>query len=193
MLGSYNATNAACALAASQILGLPIAASLESLKRVRAIPGRLEQVSIVSPATAIVDYAHTPDAVATVLTVIRDANPQKIITVIGCGGDRDASKRPLMGKIAAQLSDIVIITDDNPRSEDPAEIRGAMIAGTTDCAAQIIEIADRRQAISKALSLSSARDVVAILGKGHETGQEISGKIFPFDDRVVVREESENA
>jgi|688.fasta_scaffold48186_2 UDP-N-acetylmuramoyl-L-alanyl-D-glutamate--2,6-diaminopimelate ligase len=193
MLGSYNATNAACALAASQILGLPIAASLESLKRVRAIPGRMEQVSIVSPATAIVDYAHTPDAVATVLTVIRDANPQKIITVIGCGGDRDASKRPLMGKIAAQLSDVVIITDDNPRSEDPAEIRGAMIAGTTDCAAQIIEIADRRQAISKALSLSSASDVVAILGKGHESGQEISGKVFPFDDRVVVREESENA
>ena len=192
MLGSYNATNAACALAASQILGLPIAASLESLMNVRSIPGRLENVSIDSPGTAIVDYAHTPDAVATVLTVIKDANPRKIITVIGCGGDRDSIKRPLMGKVAAQISDIVIITDDNPRSEDPATIRNAMISGTKDCQAKVMEVADRRQAIATALSLSQAGDVVAVLGKGHETGQEISGEVFAFDDREVVREESRN-
>ena len=192
MLGSYNATNAACALAVSQLLGLSIPASLESLKNVRPIPGRLEKVSIVSPGTAIVDYAHTPDAVATVLTVIKDANPEKIITVIGCGGDRDASKRPLMGKVAAQLSDIVIVTDDNPRSDDPALIRSAMIAGTQNCAAKVLEIADRRSAIAKALSLADVGDVIAILGKGHESGQEISGEVFAFDDRVVVRQESEN-
>ncbi len=192
MLGSFNATNAACALAASQLLGLPISKSLESLQKVRPIPGRLEQVSIASAGTALVDYAHTPDAVATVLTVIKDANPEKVITVIGCGGDRDASKRPLMGKVAAQLSDIVIITDDNPRSESPALIRSAMIAGTQGLPATVIEIADRREAIAKALSLSQPGDVIAVLGKGHETGQEISGEVFPFDDRVVVRQESEN-
>lgn len=192
MLGSFNATNAACALAASQLLGLPISKSLESLQNVRPIPGRLEQVSIASAGTALVDYAHTPDAVATVLTVIKDANPEKVITVIGCGGDRDASKRPLMGKVAAQLSDIVIITDDNPRSESPALIRSAMIAGTQGLPATVIEIADRREAIAKALSLSQPGDVIAVLGKGHETGQEISGEVFPFDDRVVVRQESEN-
>ena len=192
MLGSYNATNAACALAASQFLGLSIPASLESLKNVRPIPGRLEKVSIASPGTVFVDYAHTPDAVATVLTVIKNANPEKIITVIGCGGDRDASKRPLMGKVAAQLSDIVIITDDNPRSENPTAIRSAMIVGTQDCSAEVLEIADRRTAISKALSLAHPGDVIAILGKGHETGQEIASEIFPFDDRVVVRQESEN-
>ena len=192
MLGSYNATNAACALAATQLLGLPIAASLESLKKVRSIPGRLEKVSIESPGTAIVDYAHTPDAVATVLTVVKDANPKRIITVIGCGGDRDSLKRPLMGKVAAQLSDIVIVTDDNPRSEDPEAIRKAVLAGTKDCPAQVLEVGDRRIAILQALKLSEPGDVIAVLGKGHETGQEISGQVFPFDDRVVIREESKN-
>jgi UDP-N-acetylmuramoyl-L-alanyl-D-glutamate--2,6-diaminopimelate ligase len=192
MLGSYNATNAACALAASQLLGLPMSAGLESLKKVRSIPGRLEKVAIESPGTAIVDYAHTPDAVATVLTVIKDANPKRIITVIGCGGDRDSLKRPLMGKVAAQLSDIVIVTDDNPRSEDPEAIRKAVLAGTKDCPAQVLEVGDRRVAILQALKLSEPGDVIAVLGKGHETGQEISGQVFPFDDRVVIREESKN-
>jgi UDP-N-acetylmuramoyl-L-alanyl-D-glutamate--2,6-diaminopimelate ligase len=192
MLGSYNATNAACALAASQFLGLSMAAGLESLKKVRSIPGRLEKVTIDSPGTAIVDYAHTPDAVATVLTVIKNANPKQIITVIGCGGDRDALKRPLMGKVAAQLSDVVIVTDDNPRSEDPAAIRKSVIDGTTDCPAQVFEVGDRRVAISKALELAESGDVIAVLGKGHESGQEIAGKVFPFDDRVVVSEESKN-
>ena len=192
MLGAYNATNAACALAASQILGLPMATSLESLRSIRSIPGRLEKVSIDSPGTAIVDYAHTPDAVATVLTVIKDANPKRIITVIGCGGDRDSLKRPLMGKVAAQLSDIVFITDDNPRSEDPAVIRKSVFDGTKGCPAQVFEVGDRRAAISKALKLSEPGDVVAVLGKGHETGQEIAGEVFPFDDRAVVSEESKN-
>ena len=192
MLGAYNATNAACALAASHLLGLGIAGILESLQHVRPIPGRLERVSIASAGTAIVDYAHTPDAVATVLTVIRDANPKKIITVIGCGGDRDVSKRPLMGKVASQLSDIVVITDDNPRSEDPAAIRKSVAEGARDGKAQVFEIGDRRAAISQALKLAEDEDVIAILGKGHETGQEISGEILSFDDRVVVRQESEN-
>jgi UDP-N-acetylmuramoyl-L-alanyl-D-glutamate--2,6-diaminopimelate ligase len=165
---------------------------LESLKNVRPIPGRLENVSIASSGTAVVDYAHTPDAVQTVLTVIKDANPAKVITVIGCGGDRDAMKRPLMGKVAAQLSDIVIITDDNPRSEDPALIRSAMVSGAQGMPAEVIEVADRRQAIAKALGLANSGDVIAILGKGHETGQEVAGEVFPFDDRVVVRQESEN-
>jgi UDP-N-acetylmuramoyl-L-alanyl-D-glutamate--2,6-diaminopimelate ligase len=192
MLGSYNAMNAACALAASQLLGLSISTSLESLKNVRPIPGRLEQVSIASAGTAIVDYAHTPDAVATVLTVIRDANPSRIITVIGCGGDRDAAKRPVMGKVAAQLSNIVIVTDDNSRSEEPAAIRSEVMAGTIGCQAEIFEVADRRAAIVKALSLASSGDVIAILGKGHESGQEIAGEVIPFDDRDVVRQESAN-
>jgi UDP-N-acetylmuramoyl-L-alanyl-D-glutamate--2,6-diaminopimelate ligase len=139
-----------------------------------------------------VDYAHTPDAVATVLTVIKDSNPEMIITVLGCGGDRDPLKRPLMGKIASQLSDIVIVTDDNPRSEDPAAIRQAVLAGASNGSAQVLEVADRREAISQALKLAQTGSVIAILGKGHETGQEIAGQVFPFDDRVVVAKESKN-
>ena len=192
MLGTYNATNATCALAASEILGNPIAASLKALEHIRAIPGRLEKVKISSAGTAIVDYAHTPDAVATVLTVIRDASPLKIITVIGCGGDRDTLKRPLMGKIAAQLSDVVIVTDDNPRSEKPSDIRKAVLSGTSEGTAQVIEIGDRRKAISQALRMAQTGDVIAVLGKGHETGQEIAGEVFPFDDRLVVAQESAN-
>lgn len=192
MLGAFNATNATCALAASQLLGLSLTSALKSLKEVRPIPGRLEQVKILSPGTAIVDYAHTPDAVATVLSVIKDANPNKIITVIGCGGDRDSTKRPLMGKVAAQLSDIVIVTDDNPRSEDPKVIRKSICDGAKEGPAQVFEVADRREAISKALILALPGDVVAVLGKGHESGQEIKGEIFSFDDRIVVRQESEN-
>ena len=192
MLGSFNATNAACALVVGQILGLPIDAILDSLRKVQPIPGRLEKVSIASAGTVFVDYAHTPDAVATVLTVIRDANPEKIITVLGCGGDRDSIKRPLMGKVASELSDIVFVTDDNPRSEEPAEIRKSVLDGAGKGTAQVFEVADRRVAIFQALKLARDGDVIAILGKGHETGQEISGEVFPFDDRIVVRQESEN-
>lgn len=192
MLGTYNATNAACALIASELLGNPLAASLKSLEHIRAIPGRLEKVEISSAGTAIIDYAHTPDAVATVLTVIRDSNPQKIITVIGCGGDRDTQKRPMMGKIASQLSDVVIVTDDNPRSENPSEIRSAVLTGTVEGSAQIQEIGNRREAIALALRMARDGDVIAVLGKGHETGQEIAGEVFPFDDRLVVAQESAN-
>jgi len=192
MLGSFNATNAACALVVGQILGLPVDAILDSLRKVQPIPGRLEKVSIASAGTVFVDYAHTPDAVATVLTVIRDANPEKIITVLGCGGDRDSTKRPLMGKVASELSDIVYVTDDNPRSEEPAEIRKSVLDGAGKGTAQVFEVADRRVAIFQALKLARDGDVIAILGKGHETGQEISGEVFPFDDRIVVRQESEN-
>jgi UDP-N-acetylmuramoyl-L-alanyl-D-glutamate--2,6-diaminopimelate ligase len=124
--------------------------------------------------------------------VIRDANPEKIITVLGCGGDRDSTKRPLMGKVASELSDIVFVTDDNPRSEEPAEIRKSVLDGAGKGTAQVFEVADRRVAIFQALKLARDGDVIAILGKGHETGQEISGEVFPFDDRIVVRQESEN-
>ena len=120
------------------------------------------------------------------------SNPKMIITVLGCGGDRDPLKRPLMGKVAAQLSDIVIVTDDNPRSEDPAVIRQAVLAGASDGSAQVFEVSDRRAAISQALKLAQTGCVVAVLGKGHESGQEIAGQVLPFDDRVVVAEESKN-
>lgn len=191
MLGSYNATNASCALAASELVGLPLVQGLASLRNIRAIPGRLESVEIASQGSVIVDYAHTPDAVATALTVISESNTGQLITVIGCGGDRDASKRPIMGRVASQFSNVVIITDDNPRSEDASQIRSEILAGTDPQAAQVIEIGNRREAIAMALRIAKSNDVIAILGKGHESGQEINGKVFPFDDRLVAAQESQ--
>lgn len=192
MFGSFNAMNATTAVAVSEALGMNREVALKSLRSIRAIPGRFEIVNHGASGTAFVDYAHTPDAVATVLKVVRESNPSRVITVLGCGGDRDVLKRPLMGKAAVDLSDVVVITDDNPRSEDPASIRAAVMAGTHDGAAQVFEIGDRRAAIRYALSIAEPGDVVAVLGKGHETGQEVAGVISPFDDRNVIAEEAEN-
>lgn len=193
MLGSYNTMNASCALAASEILGLPLARGIESLRNIRAIPGRLENVRTASQATVFVDYAHTPDAVATALEAISKSGVGQLITVIGCGGDRDATKRPIMGRVAAQLSNVVIITDDNPRSEEPAKIRREIMTGIDSKTIKVFEIANRREAIAMALLIAQPGDAVAILGKGHETGQEINGEIFPFDDRLIAAQESELA
>jgi UDP-N-acetylmuramoyl-L-alanyl-D-glutamate--2,6-diaminopimelate ligase len=193
MLGAFNAVNASCALAASEILGLPLQQGIKSIRNIRASPGRLEEVIVSGLARVIVDYAHTPDAVATALNAIRESGVRKLITVIGCGGDRDSSKRPIMGRVASQLSDVVIITDDNPRSEEPAEIRRQIMAGIASDSTQVFEVANRREAIARALNIAQQDDVVAILGKGHESGQEINGEIFPFDDRLVAVQESELA
>jgi UDP-N-acetylmuramoyl-L-alanyl-D-glutamate--2,6-diaminopimelate ligase len=186
MFGSFNVTNATLAIATADLLGVDSSNAALALEKLAAIPGRFEIVKHSAVGTAVVDYAHTPDAVATVLKVINESNPSKIITVIGCGGDRDASKRPLMGEAAAKLSDLVIVTDDNPRSEIPADIRSAVVGGTVGGKAEVVEIADRREAIRFALSQASDGDVIAVLGKGHESGQEINGEILPFDDREVI-------
>ncbi|MEI6108991.1 MAG: UDP-N-acetylmuramoyl-L-alanyl-D-glutamate--2,6-diaminopimelate ligase [Actinomycetes bacterium] len=192
MFGSFNATNAAMALAVVELLGADQVDALNSLRNIRPIPGRFEVVTHQALGTAVVDYAHTPDAVTTVLQVIRDSNPTRIIAVLGCGGDRDSAKRPLMGRAASELSDLVVITDDNPRSEDPAKIRAAVFAGARQGDAQLIEIGNRREAIRYALAQAKAGDVVAVLGKGHETGQEANGVITDFDDRKVIVAESAN-
>ena len=172
-------------------LGYSYDAIIEALRDTAQVPGRLERVGKGGPRV-FVDYAHTPDALERVLKAVRVSTGGSLWCVFGCGGDRDSLKRPLMGKVAAQLSDIVFITDDNPRSEDPAVIRKSVFDGTKGCPAQVFEVGDRRAAISKALKLSEPGDVVAVLGKGHETGQEIAGEVFPFDDRAVVSEESKN-
>ena len=192
MFGSFNAMNAATAVAVSNLLGLGREQAVSSVRNVRAIPGRFEIVNHSARGTAFVDYAHTPDAVSTVLKVVRESNPVRVITVLGCGGDRDALKRPLMGEAAAELSDVVVVTDDNPRSEDPELIRSEILSGIQSKTAEVIEIGDRRAAIKYALSIAGPNDVVAVLGKGHETGQEAKGVITPFDDRKVITEEAEN-
>lgn len=190
MIGAFNAANAAVAIAAAAQLGLDPQLVTKDLINVSAVPGRSQIVTHNSAGTAVVDYAHTPEAVEKVLSTLREVCAGQLITVLGCGGDRDSTKRPIMGQIAAQISDLLIVTDDNPRSEDPAKIRAAVLMGITATNTEVLEIGDRRQAIKTALSKASQNDVIAVLGKGHEQGQEISGQIHPFDDVKVIQEEA---
>jgi UDP-N-acetylmuramoyl-L-alanyl-D-glutamate--2,6-diaminopimelate ligase len=152
----------------------------------------MEPVDAGQPFVAVVDYAHTPDAVGTALAALRTSTGGRLVTVLGCGGDRDAGKRPAMGAAAAAGSDVLVITDDNPRSEDPAAIRAAVRAGAEEvpagARAELLEVGDRRAALAAAVALARPGDTLLVAGKGHETGQEVGGEVLPFDDREVLRE-----
>ncbi|MEX5721730.1 UDP-N-acetylmuramoyl-L-alanyl-D-glutamate--2,6-diaminopimelate ligase [Geodermatophilus maliterrae] len=186
--GRFNVTNAVLAAALLDAIGVPVDAALEGIART-VVPGRMEPVDAGQPFTAVVDYAHTPDAVTTALAALRSATRGRLITVLGCGGDRDPGKRPAMGAAAALGSDLLVVTDDNPRSEDPAAIRAAMTAGVpADRRGAVEEVGDRRAAIARAVELARPGDTVLVAGKGHESGQEVAGTVTPFDDRAVLRE-----
>lgn len=188
--GEYNVANAAAALAACAETGADLPALATGLAHGGGVPGRLQRIEAGQDFTVIVDYAHKPDAVRAALTTLRPLTDGRLILVLGAGGDRDPGKRPLMGAIAAELADLVLITDDNPRTEDPAAIRAAMLAGVpAERRGRVQEIADRREAIRAALDQADPGDIVIVAGKGHETGQEVSGVVHPFDDRTVVVEE----
>ena len=191
LLGDFNVCNSVEAVIACSEIGLSFESLWQDARHIRPVPGRLERVAIDTPYLALVDYAHTPDAVEKVLTELRKQSPRRIITVLGCGGDRDSAKRPHMGRIASELSDLVVVTDDNPRSEVAADIRTAVLAEIT--LGNAVEIGDRRKAIRHALSLAGPNDIVAVLGKGHELGQEIDGVVYPFSDALVIREEASRA
>ena len=189
--GRFNVANAVLAAALLDAVGVPVETALAGLADT-VVPGRMEPVDAGQPFVAVVDYAHTPDAVSTALAALRDATTGRLITVLGCGGDRDPGKRPAMGTAAAAGGDVLIVTDDNPRSEDPAAIRAAMLAGVRevpeDRRAEVLEIGSRRDAIAAAVRLAAPGDTVLVAGKGHETGQEVAGTVHPFDDREVLRE-----
>ncbi|WP_415170790.1 UDP-N-acetylmuramoyl-L-alanyl-D-glutamate--2,6-diaminopimelate ligase [Nocardioides sp.] len=192
LAGDYNVANTLAAIAATAQAGLDPARVVEGIATTRGVPGRLERIDEGQPFTVIVDYAHKPDAVAAAIRTLRPLTAGKVIVVIGAGGDRDPGKRPLMGEIAAGLADVVIVTDDNPRSEDPAAIRAAVLAGARQGSAgqgkaEVVEIGERRTAIEEAVGRARPGDLVLIAGKGHETGQEVAGVVHPFDDREVAR------
>ncbi|TYL46175.1 UDP-N-acetylmuramoyl-L-alanyl-D-glutamate--2,6-diaminopimelate ligase [Nocardioides sp. BGMRC 2183] len=194
LAGDFNVANALAAIAAAGEVGLDAAAVAAGIAAGAGVPGRLERVRVDDDPgfPVLVDYAHKPDAVEAVLATLRPVTAGRLIIVLGAGGDRDTGKRPLMGAIAARAADVVVVTDDNPRSEDPAAIRAAVLAGATDGAAdsgaEVVEVAGRREAIAAALGLARSGDVVVVAGKGHETGQEVAGVVHPFDDRIVVAE-----
>jgi UDP-N-acetylmuramoyl-L-alanyl-D-glutamate--2,6-diaminopimelate ligase len=185
--GRYNLANALVAVATAVHGGMELAAAVSGVASCPGVPGRMERVDVGQAFSAVVDYAHTPDAVERVLAELRALTAGRIITVLGCGGDRDPGKRPLMGRAAGEASDMVILTNDNPRSEDPAAIIAAMESGMHSTPASIAIEADRREAIALAVAQAQPGDIVLIPGKGHEQGQEIAGTVYPFDDRDEVR------
>lgn len=187
--GRFNVANALAAIASSALAGLDPAAVATGIAAGGGVPGRLERVAAGQDFTLVVDYAHKPDAVEAVLTTLRPLTEGRLLVVIGAGGDRDPGKRPLMGEIAARLADVLVVTDDNPRSEDPASIRAALLEGARSGRAEVVEQGDRRLAIREAVARAEPGDVVLVAGKGHETGQEVLGEVHPFDDRAVAAEE----
>ena len=182
--GRFNRENALGALAAARLLGIDEAAIVRGLESVRGVPGRFESIDEGQPFEVIVDYAHKPVALETLLRAVRELATGRVICVFGCGGDRDREKRPQMGRIASELADVVIVTNDNPRSEDPEAIIAAIVAG----AAGDVEVeADRALAIARAIEAAREGDVVLIAGKGAEQGQEFADRTIPFDDREAAR------
>lgn len=192
--GRYNVANALCAFGMLRMIGVDADAAVRGIGGV-SVPGRMQVVGRkadpagAAPVVGVVDYAHTPDAIARVLEALQGTG--RVVAVLGAGGDRDAGKRPLMGAAAARLADVLVVTDDNPRSEDPSAIRAAIIEGAASIARErgvsVHEQGDRAQAIALAVSLARPGDTVVVLGKGHETGQEVAGVVSAFDDSAVLR------
>ncbi len=186
LIGDFNVHNALGALAAAHLMGLNLRETISRLRDVPQVPGRLERVTDQGRFHVFVDYAHTPDALDNVLRTLRELKPARIITVFGCGGDRDRGKRPLMAAAAARGSDICVLTSDNPRTEDPEAIM-ADAAGGFPRGTRAVKIADRKKAIQTALENAREGDIILIAGKGHEDYQDILGVKHPFDDRKIAR------
>ena len=185
LIGAYQASNVLTAAGLVLATGGNWDETFSAMQRVAPVRGRLERAVISRAGVPVyIDYAHTPDALEAAIAALRPHVEGRLITVFGAGGDRDQGKRPEMGKVATRMSDVVIVTDDNPRSEDPAHIRSAIMAGAPGAS----EVPGRREAIAEAIRIARDGDIVLVAGKGHETGQIIGDKVLPFDDALVARE-----
>jgi UDP-N-acetylmuramoyl-L-alanyl-D-glutamate--2,6-diaminopimelate ligase len=185
LIGAYQAANVLVAAGLTMATGLGFDRAFSAMQRVAPVRGRLERAVISRDGVPVyIDYAHTPDALEAAIAALRPHVDGRLITVFGAGGDRDQGKRPEMGAIAVRMSDVVIVTDDNPRSEDPAHIRSAILAGAPGAT----EVSGRREAIAEAIRIAQQGDIVLVAGKGHETGQIVGDRVLPFDDALVARE-----
>jgi UDP-N-acetylmuramoyl-L-alanyl-D-glutamate--2,6-diaminopimelate ligase len=184
--GAYNVANALVTFAAAVGIGVDPDAAARGLEAVVRVPGRLERVEGGGGFEVLVDYAHSPAALATVLTTVRGVTRGRLIAVFGCGGDRDRGKRPVMAEVGTRLADLSILTTDNPRSEDPEAILAEMVAGVAQGGDYEV-VSDRREAIARAIELAQPGDLVVIAGKGHETVQIVGDRRLPFDDREEAR------
>jgi UDP-N-acetylmuramoyl-L-alanyl-D-glutamate--2,6-diaminopimelate ligase len=187
--GAFNVENALAALAACGEAGIAVDRVADGLGAAH-VPGRMQRVERGQDFAVVVDYAHKPDALEAAVTALRplaDGRGGRVLVVLGAGGDRDRGKRPLMGEVTARLADVVVVTDDNPRTEDPAAIRAAVLAGAHGAhGAEVLEVGDRHEAIDHAIAMARPGDVLLVAGKGHETGQEVDGVVHPFDDQRVL-------
>lgn len=189
LVGKFSVYNALATLTTCLLEGVPLDVIKQSLESVTGVNGRFERVDEGQDFTVLVDYAHTPDSLENVLQTVKEFAEARVFCVVGCGGDRDRTKRPIMAQIAAKYSDVAVLTSDNPRTEDPERILNDMVEGLTDVDPhRFTAILDRREAINFAIKEAGTKDVVLIAGKGHETYQEINGKRYDFDDREVARE-----
>ncbi len=188
LLGEFNIYNILAASGVALSYGLEPETIARGIAQMRAVPGRFERIDEGQPFVVVVDYAHTDDALRNVIAVARGLEPKRVITLFGCGGDRDRTKRPLMGKAAAQSSDFVVLTSDNPRSEDPLAIMNDALVGIRRVDVPHVVEPDRAAAIARAIKEAHAGDIVILAGKGHETYQVLRDKTIPFDDRSVARE-----
>jgi len=188
LTGRFNIMNILAAVSLLATMGHDTERMVAALRTIRGVPGRFEQIGTRAPFTVIVDYAHTPDGLENALLAARDVTRGRVLVVIGCGGDRDRAKRPLMGTVATTEADLAFLTSDNPRSEDPLAILKEMEAGAKQGSHPYRIVPDRRQAIEAAIDAARAGDVVLIAGKGHETYQVIGDRTIPFDDRVVAED-----
>ena len=184
--GMFSVYNALCALGAALSCGIDLKTAKLGLKNAKGVKGRLERVPIDTDYTVIIDYAHTPDGLENVLNTVNSFKKGRLIAVFGCGGDRDATKRPIMGDIGTKLSDIAVITSDNPRTEDPKKIIDDILKGANGKNYKVIP--DRREAIGYAISIAKKDDVVLLLGKGQETYQILGTEKIHFDEREIVKE-----
>lgn len=187
LVGRHNLSNLLAAAATGIALEIPPDRIAAGLARGEPVPGRFERIKAGQPFTVVVDYAHTPDALGRVLQTARELTQGQLVVVVGCGGDRDRGKRPLMGEVAARLADLAVLTSDNPRSEDPEQILAQTAAGARQTGRPTVCLVDRREAIHEALRRAGPGDLVLIAGKGHEQYQIIGDQAFPFDDREVAR------
>jgi UDP-N-acetylmuramoyl-L-alanyl-D-glutamate--2,6-diaminopimelate ligase len=185
LIGSFNIYNSLAAIAAAASMGMELRAAVAAIAQAPQIPGRLERVLAKRNFQTFVDYAHTEDALRNVLRTLRELNPNRLITVFGCGGDRDRAKRPLMAAASEEFSDWSVLTSDNPRGEDPARILSEIRAGFRS--RRFEEVLDRTEAIKKAVRLAGPGDIILVAGKGHEAYQEFADRKIPFDDRAVAR------
>lgn len=185
--GGFTIYNALACISCGLVLGIPLGDISAALGAARGVKGRIEVVSVPAPYTVIIDYAHTPDALENILTTLRDFTKGRLICLFGCGGDRDRTKRPLMGAIAADLSDLVVVTSDNPRTEDPQDIIRDILSGMEGAETAVLVEPDREKAIALALEQGRAGDVILLAGKGHETYQEVNGVKRHMDEREIVK------